>query len=50
MSWQLRLTDVVNHLEITQKYVDAFGRDKFCAFSKGELEISEFDDEKDIFI
>ncbi|USK62314.1 SIR2 family NAD-dependent protein deacylase [Peribacillus asahii] len=46
MAKKLELTSTSNHLEIAQKYVDKFGRDKFCEFLKSKLEISEFDDEK----
>ncbi|AKU25264.1 MULTISPECIES: SIR2 family NAD-dependent protein deacylase [Anoxybacillaceae] len=46
MAEQLGLTSITNHFEIAQKYVDTFGRDKFCEFLKSKLEISEFDDEK----
>ncbi|MED4351409.1 SIR2 family protein [Schinkia azotoformans] len=35
-----------DHLDIAQKYVDTFGRDKFCEFLQSKLEISDFDDEK----
>ncbi|WP_321993274.1 SIR2 family NAD-dependent protein deacylase [Clostridium butyricum] len=46
MSKELGLDSKGDNLEVAQKYVDTFGREKFCEFLKNKLEISEFDDEK----
>lgn len=46
MAEKLGVTTTENNLEIAQKYVDTFGRDKFCEFLTSKLEISDFDDEK----
>jgi len=35
-----------NNADVAQKYVEQFGRDKFCEFLKNRLLIDEFDDEK----
>lgn len=34
MAEPLVLTSITDHLEVAQKYVDHFGRDKFCEFLK----------------
>lgn len=46
MAENLEVATTDNNLEIAQKYVDTFGKDKFCKFLKSKLEISDFDDEK----
>ncbi|MEW9989373.1 SIR2 family protein [Clostridium butyricum] len=46
LSKELGLETKGDNLEVAQKYVDTFGRKKFCEFLKNKLEISEFDDEK----
>lgn len=46
MSKELGSTVTGNNLEIAQKYVDTFGKEKFCEFLKNNLWITDFDDDK----